>query len=100
MSCFRAASRIVVLRGTAIFLPSMVRLIIGTMDYPFLIDLNLQVSKQAPHLMQMSWMILCGFFFSPMMAPAGQTLLQAVHPLQNSSTMLYESRSLHTPAGQ
>jgi hypothetical protein len=68
--------------------------------FTLLIALNLHVSKQAPHLMQMSWTILCGFFFSPMMAPAGQTRVQAVQPLQNCSVILYDRRSLQTPAGQ
>jgi hypothetical protein len=47
--------------------------------------LNLQTSKQAPHLMQVSGSILCGFFFSPVIAPAGHALRQAPHPLHASS---------------
>jgi hypothetical protein len=42
---------------------------------------------QAPHLVQSSASIWWGFFFSPLMAPAGQIFLQAPHPVQASGDM-------------
>src|SRR5574341_1888375 len=52
-----------------------------------------------PHLMQASWLIAWGFFFSPVMAFCGQFRLQAVQPLHFSGSMENVISALHTPAG-
>jgi hypothetical protein len=49
---------------------------------------NLQLSRQAPHLVHLAVSILWAFFRSPLAAPVGQTLLQTVQPVHFSASTL------------
>src|SRR5680860_1106655 len=48
--------------------------------------------------MQISLSILCGSFFSPVMASTGQTLMHARQPVQASVSIQYVVRAAHAPA--
>ena len=53
----------------------------------------------APQRMHFSVSIMCGTFFSPVIASLGQTFLHFPHAVHFSSSILYVMRSLQTPAG-
>jgi hypothetical protein len=53
-----------------------------------MMESNLQLSLQAPHLVHLAGSIVCTFFRSPLAAPVGQTLLQTIQPVHFSASTL------------
>ena len=66
--------------------PSMI-IFFSAMVHASLIAPNGQPLLQVPHLMHLSVSMWCGFFSSPVMAPAGQLRAHFVQPLQMAGSM-------------